>query len=192
MNMRETKLRLEDAVAPIAVNTRISPNIITLSSFGVMALAAVFLIRGRIAWAGSFILLSGFLDILDGAVARLTHRETPFGALLDRVSDRGADFTIISAMVMGEFVELRLGLFVLCTVLLASYVSACLEAATATRVGEKLSLRGVRLGVLALACFSGRIQEGMALLALIGTGAVVGRMLTAHRILSPRSKAALH
>ena len=141
------------------------------------------MIRKEPAWAGGFILLSGLLDILDGAAARATGRETRFGALFDRVSDRVGDFVILSSIILAGYTHLGLGLFVLFTVLLASYISACLEGLTASRIGETLSLRGVRLAILVLSCFLGKIHEGMILLALIGAYTSGVRMWTAYRVL---------
>lgn len=46
-------------------------------------------------WAFVFLLLSGFLDTLDGSLARLTHSATAKGAALDIVSDRVVEFAVI-------------------------------------------------------------------------------------------------
>ncbi len=129
------------------------------------------------------ILLSGLFDLSDGAVAKATSRTTPFGALLDRVADRAGDFVILAGIILGGYVDIWLGIYVLFTVLLASYISACLEAATNSSVGHKISLRAVRLVILAVACFLDMISEGMALLAVVGTYASSARLLFAYRLL---------
>jgi len=46
---------------------------------------------GHIFWGGILLLLGGFFDMLDGAVARQESRVTPFGGFLDSVLDRYAD-----------------------------------------------------------------------------------------------------
>lgn len=177
------KREVQRWVAPLARRVSLPPNIITLLGLLAMIIAGGFVLRRQPAWAGAFILLSGFLDILDGAVAKALGQETRFGALLDRVSDRIGDCVILSSIVLAGYVHVRLGLFVLLSVVLASYISACMEGITATRIGEDLSLRGVRLVILVLASFSGRFHEGMILLALIGVYAIGARMLAAYRAL---------
>ena len=45
-------------------------------------------------------LLSGIFDLLDGAVARATNRASNFGAILDAVCDRLADFSVLIALLV--------------------------------------------------------------------------------------------
>lgn len=56
--------------------------------------AAVFLALGLWIAAGIAIIVAGFFDLLDGAVARSQGRATAFGAFLDSVIDRYSDFTL--------------------------------------------------------------------------------------------------
>jgi phosphatidylglycerophosphate synthase len=138
--------------------------------------------------AAVLILVAGVLDILDGAVAKATNKATAFGALLDRVSDRIGDFAVLSAFIAAGYVEVALGLYVLVTVMVASYISACIEAATQSRVGERLSLRAVRIVLIVLACLTMKINEIMVVLAVVGTYASVTRMRHAYRLLNSACK----
>lgn len=174
---------VDKGLLPLARHVTVSPNAITVIAFLVMVLAAGMTLQGHLVWAGILILLSGIFDLLDGAVAKATARATPLGALLDRVADRAGDFAILAGIILGGYVAVWLGIYVLFTVLLASYISACLEAATNSSIGQKISLRAVRLVILALACFSGKIAEGMILLASVGTYASGARLLLAWRLL---------
>jgi CDP-diacylglycerol--glycerol-3-phosphate 3-phosphatidyltransferase len=54
----------------------------------VCAAAAVLVGYGWLLLGGIVFLLGGGLDLFDGALARLTGKVTPFGALLDSVFDR--------------------------------------------------------------------------------------------------------
>ena len=49
---------------------------------------------GHLRWGGVLILLGGTFDILDGKVARATHRVTKFGALYDSTLDRYSEVMI--------------------------------------------------------------------------------------------------
>lgn len=162
---------------------KISPNLITLFSLTTMLCAGYLVITDNLIGAGVFILISGVLDFLDGAVAKATSKVTQFGALLDRVTDRTSDFLVIASLIAAGYTHLILGLVVLLTVPLASYISACIEAAKGSRVGERLSMRVVRIVILALACFTYKINEAMLLLSVVGTYSIAKRLVFAYRLL---------
>jgi archaetidylinositol phosphate synthase len=63
-----------------------------------------------------FLLLSGFLDTLDGSVARATGRATPRGAAVDIVSDR----LVESAVIIGLFAFDPTGRALPCLLMLAT------------------------------------------------------------------------
>lgn len=174
----------QELLAPLAARVPLSPNALTGLGFAAMAGAGLLLAGGLPAAAGVSILASGFLDLLDGAVARAQGRETRFGALLDRVADRGSDLAVLAGAAAGGYAGVPLAFFAAAAVVLASYVSACLEAMTGSRVGEALSLRGVRVGVLALACFVDRMGAGVFLIALLGVWGVASRLWRARRLLA--------
>jgi CDP-diacylglycerol--glycerol-3-phosphate 3-phosphatidyltransferase len=66
----------------------LTPNSVTLVGFAVCAAAAVLVGYGWLLFGGIVFLVGGGLDLFDGALARLTGKVTPFGALLDSVFDR--------------------------------------------------------------------------------------------------------
>jgi CDP-diacylglycerol--glycerol-3-phosphate 3-phosphatidyltransferase len=66
----------------------LTPNVITLLGFGVSVGAAGLVGSGWLLAGGIVFLVGGGLDLFDGALARLTGKASPFGALLDSVFDR--------------------------------------------------------------------------------------------------------
>ena len=65
-----------------------SPNGITILGF-LIAVGSGYLVGSGWLLAGGIVFLAGgALDLMDGALARLTGRVSPFGALLDSVFDR--------------------------------------------------------------------------------------------------------
>ena len=66
----------------------LSPNAITLLGFAVCVVSAYLVASGWLIWGGAVFLAGSILDLMDGALARLTGQGTPFGALLDSVFDR--------------------------------------------------------------------------------------------------------
>ena len=87
--MLKAKFRSEqtDRLAGGLATLGLSPNAWTLLSL-VPALAGMAaLMEQRLAWAAAP-LLSAFIDIVDGTVARVTHQATAKGAFIDGVADR--------------------------------------------------------------------------------------------------------
>lgn len=66
----------------------LSPNQWTIVSLVVAVIAAAFIVSGQYVLGAVFIVLSGFIDLIDGAVARYTGRVTKEGAYIDTVTDR--------------------------------------------------------------------------------------------------------
>ena len=66
----------------------LTPNAITLAGFAVCVAAAYLVGNGWLLAGGIVFLLGGGLDMFDGALARLTGKASPFGALMDSVFDR--------------------------------------------------------------------------------------------------------
>ena len=67
---------------------KLTPNAVTLIAFGITA-ASAYLVGSGWLIAGGIVFLAGSgLDLMDGALARLTGTVSPFGALLDSVFDR--------------------------------------------------------------------------------------------------------
>ena len=74
------------------------------------------------------ILGSGFVDMLDGAVARATNTATRFGAVYDHVLDRYAEFAILMGIGLGGFVDWIWVIFALFGMVMASFVRAKAES----------------------------------------------------------------
>ncbi|RME65024.1 MAG: hypothetical protein D6778_06960 [Nitrospirae bacterium] len=88
------------------VNTGLSPNTITLFSFMVSVISAIFLAVGNYLMTflgGIFVQLSSIVDGCDGEVARLKHRTSEYGAWLDSVLDRYSDALIIMGITVGLY-----------------------------------------------------------------------------------------
>jgi len=76
------------------------------------------------ALAVTFLLLSGLIDILDGAIAHLTYSSTRFGDLLDNVMDKYSDAIVLIAIIYGGLVDPFVGLAALLGSLLVDYARA--------------------------------------------------------------------
>ena len=87
--LRAAVLRYVEIPGARAMNAMgLTPNVITLLGFAVCVAGAALVALGWPLYGGIVFLLGGILDLFDGALARLTGRASPFGALLDSVFDR--------------------------------------------------------------------------------------------------------
>ena len=84
--------------------SRVTPNALTASGVLLCAAASVlvyFEYRNEILfyWTGAVVFVVGsVLDILDGALARLSGKGTPFGAFLDSTTDRISEGFMLTAI----------------------------------------------------------------------------------------------
>ena len=72
----------------------ITANILTVASLLVVILAGVFFAFNEIILGAWILLFGGFLDGIDGELARVTGIKSPFGAFLDSICDHCGDFAI--------------------------------------------------------------------------------------------------
>lgn len=103
---------------------KITPNQLTIAGllFGI-ASCAIFLMTENLVLFFILIVLSGFVDVLDGVLARLTQRMSKFGSYLDAMCDR--IFDIAAALTVAIFTgEWILILTALTGGLLVSYAKA--------------------------------------------------------------------
>jgi len=78
----------------------LKPNTLTFIGVGLNGLAAWALAVGEWLQASSLIVLAGFFDILDGAVARNCRQTTEFGSFLDSVLDRYSDLCLLIGLLI--------------------------------------------------------------------------------------------
>ncbi len=88
----------ETPAARVLTAAGVSPNMLTAAGLAVAGAAAYLVTEKMLLAAGIVLLASGLFDMLDGAVARLSGRESPFGALLDSTADRVAEIGMFAAL----------------------------------------------------------------------------------------------
>ncbi len=96
--------KIINPVVSLLVRSRVNPNTITTLGFVLTIISAAIFIAGAewgvrgdlsyIGWGGFMILFAGAFDMLDGQVARLSGRSSPFGALYDSVLDRYSEMVM--------------------------------------------------------------------------------------------------
>jgi CDP-diacylglycerol--glycerol-3-phosphate 3-phosphatidyltransferase len=81
-----------DAVGAALNRTGLTPNAVTLLGLLGTTVGAWFISQGMMTSGGIILLLSVLVDAFDGTMARLRGESSDFGAFVDSVSDRYAEF----------------------------------------------------------------------------------------------------
>ncbi|MEM2282488.1 MAG: archaetidylinositol phosphate synthase [Candidatus Hadarchaeales archaeon] len=182
MVLSELKPRLENLIqrpAQLLVEAGFTPN--TLTVCGLLLSFVCFFVFGR-GWellGGLLLLVCGFFDVMDGAVARLTGSETTFGGFLDSVVDRYSDFLVLAGMMVGKLTTLSWGLLAVLGSFMVSYTRARAEAAGSGKLAVGFAERGERLLILSFFSLVGRANFGVALVAILANLTALHRVLVA-------------
>ncbi len=158
----------------------VNPNVLTVLGFVVTLLAALAFGVGWFRWAAAGIFLSGFLDMLDGQVARRANRVTPFGAFLDSTLDRYSDIMLYLGLVtyyatIGRFFYVVLAAIAMSSSFMVSYARARAEALIPScKVG--FMERPERLVLLILGGAFYRMAPALWVIAMLATTTVIYRI----------------
>ena len=132
---------------------------------------------------GLLILVSGFFDIVDGAVARATDRVSKQGAFLDSTLDRVAEVAIYSGILLGGFANPLLVLLALSLSLLVSYTRAKADSLGVSLSGVGVGERSERLLALSILSILGFAGYGVLLVLLLAAVTFLERVSRASRAL---------
>ncbi len=171
---------------------RFTPNAVTLLGFGLSVVAACFVGFGWLVAGGAVFLAGSGLDLMDGALARLTGTDSAFGALLDSVFDRLGEAVLFMGVavyaVQSDFSDDR-RLFFILVVFLAlifsqgvSYLRARGEGlGVFTRAG--VMTRPERVVLLGIGLLAGQIEWFLLAIALVSCFTLFQRMFTIRSML---------
>ncbi len=120
------RLRASSFFSSIVTVLRLRPAYYTVMGLIFSFLYLAMMYQGNIFLALLFILLSGFMDVLDGLAARLVYSPSRFGAFIDSIFDRIEDGIYIMGLVFVEtnILNILLVIVALMLTLLISYISA--------------------------------------------------------------------
>ncbi|NPE09784.1 MAG: CDP-alcohol phosphatidyltransferase family protein [Asgard group archaeon] len=111
LKTRAAYKKLTEPMGKFFGKLNISPNTITMiSGLFAIATATMYSLNGRVGafefwWLIGFALsiITGFIDVIDGSVARATGKTTMFGKVLDPVMDRFAEFCFLIGISIGIY-----------------------------------------------------------------------------------------
>jgi phosphatidylglycerophosphate synthase len=168
-------------VGPIAARLApyVSANFVSVLSLLAAAGAGVAFWLGLPVTGAVLILANGFLDMLDGCIARARGTAGPFGSFVDKIIDKYADLLFLLGMMLGGLAHPVAAIVSMVGIPLATYINAAVESLTKGEVKfqEKLSLRFLRIILLVVGGLSRRTHLAVWLVAATVVYAVVSRMI---------------
>jgi archaetidylinositol phosphate synthase len=157
--LRPLAERFLDPFVDAADRAGLTPDAVSVVSLGFALLAGGAYTLAGVAVAGwepdsrvyllgaAFVFVNGWLDLLDGALARRQGVASRGGDLLDHVIDRYADVVVITGLAAGT-AEYLLGLLAVTGVLMTSYLGTQAQAVGLDRVYGGAVGRADRLVVI--------------------------------------------
>jgi CDP-diacylglycerol--glycerol-3-phosphate 3-phosphatidyltransferase len=195
-----TAAPLSETVRDRLIESRLTPNAISLTGFAGNIIAAVLVAERLFFLAGIAFILGSVLDTLDGRYSRMSGKGTPFGAFLDSTLDRveeGIVLTAVGAYFASRHDEVAVAAVVLAVLgsLMVSYTRARAEAlGVECKVG--LATRPVRVVILSAGLLFARgaslgnfqlLAPAVYVLAVLTVLTTLQRILHVRRALTARA-----
>jgi CDP-diacylglycerol--glycerol-3-phosphate 3-phosphatidyltransferase len=165
--VRKSAYRITEPLVPFLKRRHITPTTLTWTGFAISLGAAALIATGHLFLAGFVVLVSGFFDMLDGALARHTNKVTRFGAVLDSTLDRVSEAVLLLAILAFYLTSVNqpsLGILITGLALIASPLVSYVRAKAETiglecKIG--LFTRTERVIVLAAGLFASHFSYAL-------------------------------
>jgi archaetidylinositol phosphate synthase len=179
-NLRGTLRPALEKVGKGFAATGLSPNfwtvvglVIALSSAVVYGMGVEFgLIIG-----GILLLVSGFFDMVDGQVARVTGKTSKKGEYLDSMFDKISEVAIFLGILIGGYAEPYVVLLAITLSLLVSYARAKSDLINIKLQGIGIGERAERLLVIAIIGIVGFMDYAVVIVIIIAGITLIQRMI---------------
>src|SRR5713226_4155320 len=169
---------LLDRIVGALAATGVNPNFLTFLGLVVNFAAAAAFAVGRFRTGALIIFFAGFLDMLDGQVARRQNRVTAFGAFYDSTLDRYADMALYMGLLVYYSVSGRTPYVVLAAVATAGSVMVSYARAESLIPLCKVGFmeRPERLVLLIIGGLFNRMGPVLWVIAVVSTLTVIHRI----------------
>ena len=161
-------------------STGLSPNFWTMVGFVFAIISALVYGLGLefgLIIGGILLLVSGFFDMVDGQVARVTGKTSQKGSYLDSMFDKIAEVAIFLGLLIGGYAEPYLVMLAITLSLLVSYARAKSDALNIKLQGVGIGERAERLLVIAIIGIIGYMEPAVIIVVVIAGITLVQRMI---------------
>ena len=171
----------EEPAARFLRTLKLTPNAVTLLGLVGTAGAAYLAGAGSLLLAGIALTAASVLDMLDGALARLTDRASRFGAALDSVADRLSEAALLLGVLIfylrgDDNVGATLAFVALVTSYTVSYIRARGEGLGITMKDSGLGTRTERVVIMIAGLVTGWVTVALAVVVALSTATSAQRM----------------
>ena len=181
--------RIASRVVEFLSDRGISPMSLTISAFAATIISSILYLyasSNRLLYlpAAITLALSGFLDAVDGAVARRMDGTSRLGAFLDSVFDKLGECFILVAIICSGAVNVLWGSIALASSILVSYVRHRAEPLGVNLKGVGVGERAERMILLMIASLitpfmRDALNYGIILIAILASITVAWRIIYA-------------
>lgn len=180
-NLRGTLQPVLEKIGKTFASTGLSPNFWTFVGL-VFAIASAVVyglgIEFGLIIGGILLLISGFFDMVDGQVARVTGKTSKKGSYLDSMFDKIAEVAIFVGLLIGGYAEPYLVMLAITLSLLVSYARSKSDVLNINLQGIGIGERAERLLVIAVIGIIGYMEPAVIIVVVIAGITLVQRMIT--------------
>ena len=179
-NLREKLSPALEKMGKGFASTGLSPNFWTSVGL-VFALVSAMVyglgIEYGLVIGGVLLLVSGFFDMVDGQVAKVTGKTSKKGGYLDSMFDKIAETAIFMGILVGGYAEPYLVLLAITLSLLVSYARAKSDSLNVKLQGVGIGERAERLLVIAIIGIIGFMEIAVIIVVIIAAITLIQRMI---------------
>jgi archaetidylinositol phosphate synthase len=179
-NLRDILQPILEKIGKIFASTGLSPNFWTGLGLLIAILSAIVYglnIEFGVILGGILLLISGFFDVVDGQVARITGNTSKKGSYLDSMFDKIAEVSVFLGILIGGYAEPYIVMLAITLSLLVSYARAKSDALNIKLQGVGIGERAERLLVVAIIGIGGFMQYAVIIVVIISGITLIQRMM---------------
>ena len=179
-NLRESLRPALEKMGKGFAATGLSPNFWTVVGLIIALASAVVYGMGMefgLIIGGILLLVSGFFDMVDGQVARVTGKTSKKGEYLDSMFDKISEVAIFLGILVGGYAEPYLVLLAITLSLLVSYARAKSDLINIKLQGIGIGERAERLLVIAVIGIFGFMDYAVIIVVIIAGITLIQRMI---------------
>jgi archaetidylinositol phosphate synthase len=179
-NLRDTLKPALEKIGRGFASTGLSPNFWTAVGLGFAILSAIVYGMGvefGLIIGGILLLVSGFFDMVDGQVARVTGKTSKKGSYMDSMFDKIAEVAIFFGILVGGYAEPYLVFLAITLSLLVSYARAKSDIINVKLQGIGIGERAERLLVIAIIGIIGFMEYAVIIVVIIAGITLIQRMI---------------
>ncbi len=179
-NLRDTLKPALEKMGKGFASTGLSPNFWTAVGLGFAILSAIVYGMGiefGLIIGGILLLVSGFFDMVDGQVARVTGKTSKKGSYIDSMFDKIAEVAIFFGILVGGYAEPYLVFLAITLSLFVSYARAKSDIINVKLQGIGIGERAERLLVIAIIGIIGFMEYAVIIVVIIAGITLIQRMI---------------